>query len=80
MNLLNFNSTYEMSPYEPTMMLLIGIWINFTKNPIKPIMQNPMAVAEAILKNSLRSGFVHLLTRRILSLANWRPGSVNFFT
>lgn len=34
------------------MILLIGIWINLTKNPIKPIMQKPMAVAMAIFWNS----------------------------
>lgn len=35
-----------------TMMLLIGIWINLTKNPINPIIQKPMAVAMAIFWNS----------------------------
>lgn len=30
------------------MMLLIGMWINFTKNPMKPMMQKPIAVAIAI--------------------------------
>jgi hypothetical protein len=29
-------------------MLLIGIWINFTKNPINPIIAKPIAVAKAI--------------------------------
>lgn len=60
-------------------MLLIGIWISLTKNPMKPIMQKPMAVAIAIFWNSFLSGFVHRLTRRILSFVNWRPGSVSFF-
>lgn len=35
-----------------TMMLLIGMWMSFTKKPMKPIMQNPMAVAMAIFWNS----------------------------
>lgn len=34
------------------MMLLIGIWINFTKKPMNPIMANPIAVAMAIFWNS----------------------------
>ncbi len=38
--------------YEPTMMLLIGIWISLTKKPIKPIIAKPMAVAIAIFWNS----------------------------
>jgi hypothetical protein len=33
-------------------MLLIGIWINFTKKPMNPIMANPIAVAMAIFWNS----------------------------
>lgn len=76
----NSNCTYLVWAYEPTMMLLIGIWINLTKNPINPIIQKPMAVAMAIFWNSFLSGFVHRLIRRILSFANWRPGSVSFFT
>lgn len=36
-----------------TMMLLIGIWISLTKNPMKPIMQKPIAVAIAIFWNSV---------------------------
>ncbi len=38
--------------YEPTMMLLIGIWMSLTKKPIKPIMAKPIAVAIAIFWNS----------------------------
>ena len=34
--------------YEPTMMLLMGIWINLTKKPMKPMIAKPMAVAMAI--------------------------------
>lgn len=37
------------------MILLMGMWINFTKNPIKPIIQKPMAVATAIFWNSERN-------------------------
>lgn len=35
-----------------TMMLLMGMWINRTKNPINPMMANPIAVAIAIFWNS----------------------------
>ena len=56
-------------------MLLMGIWINLTKKPMKPIIANPIAVAIAIFWNSFRSGFVHLLTRRMESLINCFPGS-----
>jgi hypothetical protein len=37
-----------------TMMLLMGMWISFTKNPMNPIIANPIAVATAILWNSER--------------------------
>ena len=37
-----------------TMMLLIGMWISLTKNPMKPMMQNPIAVAIAIFWNSVQ--------------------------
>jgi len=33
-------------------MLLIGIWISFTKNPMNPIIAKPIAVAMAIFWNS----------------------------
>lgn len=66
--------------YEPTMILLIGIWISLTKNPMKPMMQKPIAVAIAIFWNSLRSGFVHRFTNRSESLANKRAGSQNLIT
>ena len=59
--------------YLPTMMLLIGIWISLTKNPMNPIIQNPTPVAIAIRTNSLRSGFVHFLINMILFF----PKSVN---
>lgn len=62
------------------MMLLIGMWISLTKNPMKPMIQKPMAVAMAIFWNSRRSGFVHRLINRIESLAKTRPGSQNFTT
>jgi hypothetical protein len=38
--------------YTPRIMLLIGIWISFTKNPMKPMIENPMRVARAIELNS----------------------------
>lgn len=59
-------------------MLLIGMWMSFTKNPMNPMMQNPMAVAIAIFWNSRRSGFVHLLISLKESLAKARPGSYTF--
>jgi len=43
---------FFLSFYEPTMMLLIGIWISLTKKPIKPMIAKPMAVAIAIFWNS----------------------------
>jgi len=53
-----------------TMILLMGMWMSLTKNPMKPMMLNPMAVAIPILLNSRRSGFVHLFTSRRESLMN----------
>lgn len=35
-----------------TMILLIGMWISFTKKPMKPMIANPIAVAMAIFWNS----------------------------
>lgn len=63
-----------------TMMLLIGIWINFTKKPMNPIIANPIAVAMAIFWNSFLSGLVHLLTSRMESFTNCRLGSTNCIT
>ena len=34
------------------MMLLMGMWMSLTKNPMNPMMANPMAVAIAIFWNS----------------------------
>lgn len=34
------------------MILLMGMWISLTKNPMKPIMAKPIAVAMAIFWNS----------------------------
>lgn len=62
------------------MILLIGIWMSFTKKPMNPIMQKPMAVAMAIFWNSRRSGFVQRLTNRMESLAKARPGSQYLIT
>lgn len=39
-----------------TMMLLMGMWMSLTKNPMKPIMAKPIAVAMAIFWNSGRRG------------------------
>lgn len=54
---------------DPTMMLLIGMKMSLTKNPMKPITINPKAVLMATLENSRRSGLWHRLTKRMLSLA-----------
>ena len=35
-----------------TMMLLMGMWMSFTKNPMNPITANPIAVAVAMRWNS----------------------------
>lgn len=51
--------------------------MSLTKKPMKPIMANPIAVAMAIFSNSRRSGFVHLLTSLVESLANCFAGSRN---
>ena len=40
--------------YAPTMMLLMGMWMSFTKNPMNPMMAKPIAVAVAIFWNSER--------------------------
>ena len=36
------------------MMLLMGMWMSFTKKPMNPMMANPIAVAVAIFWNSGR--------------------------
>ena len=57
--------TYERFIFHPTMMLLMGMWMSFTKNPMNPMMAKPIAVAVAIFWNSERRPkidqiFVHL--------------------
>lgn len=64
----------------PTIMLLMGIWISFTKKPMNPMIANPIAVAMAIFWNSFLSGLVHLLTSWIESFTNCQPGSRNCIT
>ena len=44
-------------------MLLIGMCTSLTKKPTKPMIKNPIIVADAIRANSLRSGFVHFFTK-----------------
>ena len=46
------HSANEHNVRTHTMMLLIGMWMSFTKNPMKPIIANPIAVARAIFWNS----------------------------
>ena len=48
-------SLHPGSCYDPTMMLLMGMWMSLTKNPMKPIIAKPMAVAIAIFWNSEKS-------------------------
>ena len=48
-------------------MLLIGMCTSLTKKPTKPMIKNPIIVADAIRANSFLSGFVHFLTRWIES-------------
>ena len=38
-----------------TKILLMGIWINLTKKPMKPMIAKPTAVAKAIFWNSERN-------------------------
>jgi len=40
------------------MMLLMGIWMSLTKNPMKPITAKPTAVANAIFWYSERKSIV----------------------
>ena len=47
-----FDDIARLDDYAPTMMLLMGMWISLTKNPMKPMMAKPMAVATAIFWNS----------------------------
>ena len=42
-------------PIPPTMMLLIGMWIIFTKKPTKPMIKKPIPVAFAIFVNSVQN-------------------------
>jgi len=44
-------------------MLLIGIWISLTKNPMNPIIAKPIAVAMAIFWNST----IHTTTKVTLA-------------
>lgn len=48
------NTTWQFNTYlnHCTIMLLIGMCISLTKNPMKPIIANPIAVATAIFWNS----------------------------
>ena len=59
-------SGYDM----PTMMLLIGMKISFTKKPMKPMMKNPTEVACAIFENSAGTRREHF------SREDWRSGAV----
>ena len=40
-----------------TIMLLMGIWMSLTKNPMNPIIRNPTAVAKAIFWNSTEKSY-----------------------
>ena len=54
----------------PTMMLLIGMKMSFTKKPMKPMMKNPTEVACAIFENSAGTRREHF------SREDWRSGAV----
>ena len=64
-------------------MLLIGMCTSLTKKPTKPMIKNPIIVADAIRANSFLSGLVHFFTRWIESCVwdvsasrRWRGGGV----
>lgn len=57
------------------MILLMGIKMSLTKNPMNPITTKPTAVRKATFENSLRSGLWQRLTRRTLSLEKSLNGS-----
>ena len=52
---MNVYATYTKlhTKYTYTMMLLMGMWMSFTKKPMNPMIANPMAVAIAIFWNSV---------------------------
>jgi hypothetical protein len=54
--------------------------ITFTKKPMNPMIENPIAVTMAIFWNSLLFGLVHLLTSFIESFTNCQLGSTNCIT
>lgn len=51
-----------LSIYDPTMILLIGIWMSLTKKPMNPMMQKPIAVAIAIFWNSKQIQNIIIIT------------------
>lgn len=72
--------TRQTKTYDPMRMLLTGIWRSRTKYPMKPITANPIAVADAILVNSRRSGLVHRRSRRAESIENSCSGPATDWT
>eukprot|EP00287_Rhodomonas_sp_CCMP768_P020275 CAMPEP_0202828398 /NCGR_PEP_ID=MMETSP1389-20130828/14907_1 /ASSEMBLY_ACC=CAM_ASM_000865 /TAXON_ID=302021 /ORGANISM="Rhodomonas sp., Strain CCMP768" /LENGTH=116 /DNA_ID=CAMNT_0049501885 /DNA_START=203 /DNA_END=549 /DNA_ORIENTATION=+ len=63
----------------PTMMLFSGINMSLTKNPMKPMIRNPVAVASVIFLNSFLSGFAHLRTSICESLKNLIDGAITIW-
>ena len=64
------------------MMLLMGMWMSLTKNPMNPMMANPMAVAIAIFWNSEKKKCVVRikLTRNLLAQYLQRPSQLSSFS
>lgn len=82
-----YNIQCKTFPYEGTInidtytiMLLMGMWISFTKKPMKPMIAKPIAVAMEIFWNSLRSGLVQRLRSLIESLVNCWAGLIMVIT
>ena len=49
------SKAYLPGRYAPTIILLMGIKMSFTKNPMKPITMKPQAVLNATFVNSVNS-------------------------
>ena len=52
-------------------MLLMGMWMSFTKKPMKPMMANPMAVAKAIFWNSEKKSLCKSLLTANTIMVKW---------
>lgn len=61
---------------QPIIILVIGICISLTKNPIVPIMKNPTAMAMQVRLNSWRFGLVQRFINRMESLKKPEEGII----